>query len=238
MFCIITIIKFDILQLIFYEKTEASGGFMKKFTILLICLVFLGCSHEVTVKPTVSPIAYQLIDHKVNGNIAIFVHPDLADLNLVVKPRGRSCSIVKFPIDAGPSIKGSLIKTARSIFENSTVVDSVSQDHGFDGILAAELLDFDVDVKFNDGLWGGTAESWVEMNIKLTFYDANLNPVWRTVVGYTKKDFSAAGGACGGGATAISGGMEQCLNKISIQMVEKIIDSSMITTTIARAGRS
>jgi len=211
---------------------------MKKFTILLICLFFLGCSHEVRVKPTVSPVAYQIIDHKVNGNIAIFVHPDLADLNLVVKPRGRSCSIVKFPIDAGPSIKGSLIKTARSIFENSTVVDSVSQDHGFDGILAAELLDFDVDVKFNDGLWGGTAESWVELNIKLTFYDANLNPVWRTVVGYTKKDFSAAGGTCSGGATAISGGMQQCLNKISIQMAEKIIESSMITTTIARAGRS
>jgi len=104
--------------------------------------------------------------------------------------------------------------------------------------LAAELLDFDVDVKFNDGLWGGTAESWVEMNIKLTFYDANLTPVWRTVVGYTKKDFSAAGGTCGGGATAISGGMEQCLKNISIQMAEKIIESSKIATTIARAGRS
>ena len=31
-------------------------------------------------------------------------------------------------------------------------------------------LDFDVDVKFTEGLWSGTAESWVEMNIKLTFY--------------------------------------------------------------------
>ena len=211
---------------------------MRRFAILLICFAFLGCSHEVSIKPTVSPVAHQLIDHKVDGNIAIFVHPDLADLNLVVKPRSRSCSTVRFPIEAGPSIKASLIKTAQGIFENSTAVNSVSQDHGFDGILAAELLDFDIDVKFNDGLWGGTAESWVEMNIKLTFYDANLNPVWRTVVGYTKKDFSEAGGTCSGGATAISGGMEQCLNKISIQMAEKIIESSMITRTIARAGRS
>ena len=211
---------------------------MRKFAILSICLAFLGCSHEVTVNPTVSPVAYQLIDHKVGGNIAIFVHPDLADLNLVVKPRSRSCSTVKFPIDAGPIIKASLIQNARSIFENSTVVNSVSQDHGFDGILAAELLDFDVDVKFNDGLWGGTAESWVEMNIKLTFYDANLNSVWHTVVGYTKKDFSEAGATCGGGATAISGGMEQCLKNISIQMAEKIIESNKIKMTIARAGRS
>jgi hypothetical protein len=117
-------------------------------------------------------------------------------------------------------------------------VDSVPQDHGFDGILAAELLDFDVDVKFNDGLWSGTAESWVEMNIKLTFYDANLNPVWRTVVGYTKKDFSDAGGTCGGVAIAISGGMEQCLKNISIQMAEKLADSQKIKTTIARARHS
>lgn len=211
---------------------------MRKIAILLICLVFLGCSHEVTVKPTVSPVAYQLVDHKVGGHIAVFVHPDLAGLNLVVKPRSRSCSAVKFPVEAGPSIRASLIKTARSIFENSTAVDSVPQDHGFDGILAAELLDFDVDVKFNEGLWGGTAESWVEMNIKLTFYDPNLNPVWRTVVGYTKKDFSEAGGTCGGGATAISGGLEQCLKNISIQMAEKIIESGKIKTTLARAGRS
>jgi len=211
---------------------------MRKFTILMIGLAFLACSHPVSVKPTVSPVAHQLIDHKLNGNIAIFVHPDLAALNLVVKPRSRSCSTVKFPIQAGPSIKASLVKTAQSLFKKSTAVDSVPQEHGFDGILAAELLDFDVDVKFNDGLWGGTAESWVEMNIKLTFYDANLTPVWRTVVGYTKKDFSAAGGTCGGGATAISGGMEQCLKNISIQMAEKIIESSKIATTIARAGRS
>jgi hypothetical protein len=211
---------------------------MKKFTILLICLAFLACSHQVSVKPAVSPVAHQLIDHKIAGNIAIFVHPDLADLNLIVKPRSRSCSTVKFPIEAGPSIKASLVETAQSIFKNSTAVNSVSQEHGFDGILAAELLDFDVDVKFNDGLWGGTAESWVEMNIKLTFYDASLTPVWRTVVGYTKKDFSDAGGTCGGGATAISGGLEQCLKNISIQMAEKIIDSSKIAATIARAGRS
>jgi len=211
---------------------------MRKLTILLICLALLGCSHEVTVKPTVSPVAYQLIDHKVDGNIAIFVHPDLADLKQVVKPRSRSCSTVKFPIEAGQSIKASLVKTAQSIFKNSKAVNSVPQDHEFDGILAAELLDFDVDLKFNDGLWSGTAESWVEMNIKLTFYDADLNPVWRAVVGYTKKEFSDAGGACGGGAIAISSGVEQCLKNISIQMAEKIAESNKIKTTIARSRHS
>jgi len=211
---------------------------MRKLAVVLICLAFLGCSHEVTVNPSVSPVADQLIDHKVEGNIAIFVHPDLTGLSQVVKPRSRSCSTVRFPMEAGQSIKTSLIKTAQSIFKNCTPVDSVPQDHGFDGILAAELLDFDVDVKFNDGLWSGTAESWVELNIKLTFYDANLVPVWRTVVGYTKKDFSDAGGTCGGGAIAISGGVEQCLKNISLQMAEKLADSQKIKTTIARARRS
>ncbi len=211
---------------------------MRTLIILLICLVFLGCSHKVTVKPTVSPVAYQLLDHKVDGNIAIFVHPDLANLNQVVKPRSRKCSTANFPIEAGKSIKASLIKTAQGVFKNIKAVDSVPQDHGFDGILAAELLDFDVDVKFNDGLWSGNAESWVEMNIKLTFYDANLNPVWRSVVGYSKKEFADAGGTCGGGATAISARMEQCLKNISIQMAEKIADSQKIKTAIARSRHS
>lgn len=208
---------------------------MKKLVILLICFVFLGCSHEVSIKPAVSPVARQLVDHKVKGNVAIFIHPDLADLHKVVKPQSRNCSTAKFPIEAGQSIKSSLIKTARGIFENSRAVDSVPQDHGFDGILAAELLDFDVDVKFNEGLWNGIAESWVEMNIKLIFYDANLKPVWYSVVGYSKKEFSEAGGTCGGGAVAISGGMEQCLKNISIQMTEKIVASEKIKSTIARS---
>ncbi len=211
---------------------------MKKLIVLLICFVFLGCSHEVTVKPTISPVAYQLVDHKVDGNIAIFIHPDLADLNSVVKPQSRSCSTVRFPVEAGQSIKASLIKTAQSIFKNSQAVDSVPENHGFDGILAAELLDFDVDLKFNDGVWSDTAESWVEINIKLTFYDSDLNPVWRSVVGYTKKEFSDAGGTCGGGATAISSSMEHCMKNISIQMAEKISDSNKIKTTIARSHRN
>ena len=211
---------------------------MRKLIFLLICLVILGCSHEVTVKPTVSPVAYELIDYKVDGNIAIFVHPDLAELSTVVEPRSRLCSTANFPMEAGQSIKASLIKMAQSVFKNCKAVDFVPQEHGFDGVLAAELLDFDVDVRFTDGVWGGTAESWVEMNIKLTFYDANLNPVWRSVVGYSKKEFSDAGGSCGGGATAISASMEQCLKNISLQMVEKIADSQKIKTTIARAGHS
>ncbi len=209
---------------------------MKKLILILICLAFLGCSHEVSIKPTISPVAHQLVDHKVKGNVAVFVHPDLADLHKVVKPRSRNCSTARFPVEAGQSIKSSLIKTAQSIFKNSRAVESVSEDHRFDGILAAELLDFDVDVKFNEGLWNGTAESWVEMNIKLTFYDANLKPVWYGVVGYTKKEFSEAGGACGGGADAISGGMEQCLKNISIQMTEKIVTSEKIKSAIARSG--
>jgi hypothetical protein len=208
---------------------------MKRFVFLLIFIAFWGCSHDVTVNPAVSPVVYQVVDQKLEGHIAIFVHPELAELNKVVEPRSRQCSTANFPIEAGQSIKASLIKTAQGIFKNCQPVDAVPQNHGFDGILAAELLDFDVDLKFIDGSWSGTAESWVEMNIKLTFYDANLNPVWRSVVGYSKKGFSDAGGTCGGGATAISGGMEQCLKNISIQIAEKIASSEKIKAAVARA---
>jgi hypothetical protein len=210
---------------------------MKKLVFLLTVIVFWGCSHEVTVKPTVSPVAYQLIDQKVEGNIAIFIQPSLAELSKIVEPHSRYCSSANFPLEAGSSIKASLIKTAQGVFKNCKPVDAVPQNHGFDGILAAELLDFDVDLKFIDGTWSGTAESWVELNILLTFYDAKLNPVWRSVVGYSKKDFADAGGACGGGAVAISRSMEQCLKNISIQMAEKIAASNKIKVTIARAPR-
>jgi len=211
---------------------------MKKRILLLIILVFWSCSHEVTVKPVVSPVAFKLIDQKVEGNIAIFVHPDLAELNPDVEPHSRYCSTTNFPLEAGQSIKASLIKTAQGVFKNCREVAAVPQDHGFDGILAAELLDFDVDLKFTEGTWSGTAEAWVELNILLTFYDAKLNPVWRSVVGYSKKDFADAGRTCGGGAVAISKSMEQCLKNISIQMAEKIAASNKIKVALARTPRS
>lgn len=210
---------------------------MKKLLFLLIVMILLGCSHEVTVKPTVSPVAYKLMDQKVEGNIAVFIHPELADLKMVVEPQSRYCGSSSFPFQAGQSIKASLIKTAQGVFKNCRPVDAVPQNHGFDGILAAELVDFDVDLKFNEGTWSGTAESWVEINILLTFYDAGLNPVWHSVVGYSKKDFAEAGTGCGGGADAISKAMEQCLKNISIQMAEKISDSNKIKVALARAPR-
>ncbi len=211
---------------------------MKNLSLILVCLAFIGCSHKVSIEPAVSPLAFQIVDHKVEGNVAIFIHPELANLHTVIKPHSRTCSTAKFPIDAGQSIKSSLVKTAQGIFENIRAVDSVPQDHDFDGILVAELLDFDVDLKFNERLWNDTAESWVEMNIKLTFYDSSLKPVWYTVVGYTKKEFSDAGGSCGGGAEAISGGIEQCLKNISIQMTEKIADSRKIKAALDRSRRT
>jgi hypothetical protein len=210
---------------------------MKKTLFLLIVMILPGCSHEVTVKPTVSPVAYKLMDQKVEGNIAVFIHPELADLKMVVEPQSRYCGSSSFPFQAGQSIKASLIKTAQGVFKNCRPVDAVPQNHGFDGILAAELVDFDVDLKFNEGTWSGTAESWVEINILLTFYDARLNPVWHSVVGYSKKDFAEAGTGCGGGADAISKAMEQCLKNISIQMAEKISDSNKIKVALARAPR-
>ena len=145
-----------------------------------------------------------------------------------------ACTLVLREIDMSGS---SLIKTAQGVFKNCRPVDAVPQNHGFDGILAAELVDFDVDLKFNEGTWSGTAESWVEINILLTFYDARLNPVWHSVVGYSKKDFAEAGTGCGGGADAISTAVEQCLKNISIQMAEKIADSNKIKVALARAPR-
>jgi len=177
------------------------------------------------------------MDQKIEGNIAVFIHPELADLKMVVEPQSRYCGSSSFPFQAGQSIKASLIKTAQGVFRNCRPVDAVPQNHGFDGILAAEPVDFDVDLKFNEGTWSGTAESWVEINILLTFYDARLNPVWHSVVGYSKKDFAEAGTGCGGGAEAISKAMEQCLKNISIQMAEKIADSNKIKVALARAPR-
>ena len=98
---------------------------MKKPLCLLIFMLLLGCSHEVTVKPIVSPVASKLIDQKIEGNIAIFISPELAELSKIVEPHSRYCSATNFPLEAGQSIKASLIKTAQNVFKNCRPVDRI-----------------------------------------------------------------------------------------------------------------
>jgi hypothetical protein len=189
----------------------------------------------VPIRPTVSPIAYQFAENKIDGNVGIYVHSDLAGLNQTIKPKSYTCSAWSFPLEIGDSMENCVVRAIQSCFTKSEKVDSVSKGRDLDGIITVELMDFDVDLSFLQGFWTGTADAYAEMTLKITYYDNELHPVWYSVVGYTKRETTEAGSACEGGAHAISAVIEHSMKKITIQIAEKITSSDKLRKAVAQA---
>jgi hypothetical protein len=189
----------------------------------------------VSVEPTVSPIAYQLSHKQIDTTVGIFVSADSRELRQVIKPRSYECSGWSYPVDIGNCIRTCVVDTAGACFTKFEKIEHLPKAGGrFDGILAAEVIYSNIELTFQSGFWPSTADASAEMNIKLTFYDSNLNPVWRSVVGYANRQTAEGGGSCQGGAEAIGNAIEACLKNITIQMAEKITHSNEIAEAIHR----
>jgi hypothetical protein len=209
---------------------------MKKFINILICLTFVAsCSYSVPIRPTVSPIAYEFTEKKIESNVAIFVHGDPAKLNQVVSPKSLAGSACSYSVEVGNSLKKSLVKIANSYFTNVTPIDHLPKDKtSFDGILTAELIDFNIDITFP---WPGfIARASAEMRVKLTFYDSDLKLVWTSVVEYSNLVVAQAGTGCDDGVEPISSAIETCFENLTLQMAIKISKSEKIKETL-KVGR-
>ena len=209
---------------------------MKKFINILICLTFVAsCSYRVPIRPTVSPMAYEFTEKKIEGNVAIFVHGDPAKLNQVVRPKSLAGSACSYSVEVGNSLKESLVKIATSYFTNVTPIDHLPKDKtSFDGILTAELIDYNIEIKYTGG--GFKVRASAKMRVKLTFYDSDLKPVWTSVVGYSKWVMARAGMGCDVGVEPISSAIETCFENMTLQMAEKISKSEKIKETL-KVGR-
>jgi hypothetical protein len=212
---------------------------MKKFINILIYSIFIvSCAYSVPIKPTVSPVAYEFTEKKIEGDVALFVDGDPTKLNQVVRPRSFTGAACYFPVEVGDSLKVSIERVANSYFTNVTRIDNLPKDKtNFDGILRAKLTDCNIDLTWL-GQAGTAVDAFAEMNVKLTFYDSDLKPVWASMVGHSKRVSVTATftGGCRDALEPISSAIEGCLKQITLQMAEKISYSEEIKET-CKVGR-
>lgn len=204
------------------------------FGILTILVTLIACSEKVLVKPTVSTVAYDFINKKIEARVGVYFYPAVATHSTEINPSSHHCSAWKFPLELGPAIKGTIMKIAEAVFTHAEQITQLPKGkHDFDGIFTINLVDFNADVVFYpSGLFSGQAGAFIELSLKVAILNRNVQQVWHTVVGYQGRRKNDASTSCSQGALAIAKAVEHCLRQISIRLIERLVKEPKVRESL------
>ncbi len=201
---------------------------------IAVCYIS-GCTHGATVRPSVSPVAFELIDQKVQASAAVYVYPELIDHKVTVHPTTYACSAWNFDVEIGDSIRTTVHRVAEAAFKKAYPVSSLNEAVGsYDVIVAISLLDANTNIAFHQSFFSATADASAELNLKVALYDNKKERLDQFVVGYSSRQTGGAGGFCEGGGQVIDAAFQQCLKNISIQLAEKLTRNQRLLSMLQR----
>lgn len=208
---------------------------MKTQSAVVVALLFIlnGCSYKVDAPVAPSYDVYSSYSDKVPGRWAIMV--DGSQLREDFKVSGYVCSAHTFPLDAGQAFNTSVTKTLENVVENVEDVQSpLSRDQlgrsGYAGFIRVNGEDVDVDLEVVPGFWS----AGMKAEVRLTAALAVDGPDGRLLGGRLSSegnDNAEAGGACEGGAKAISKATEKALRRLMEELGEKISNEPRLRAT-------
>lgn len=211
---------------------------LKKLTGLVSLAVVLslaaGCAYQVPTKVKPSYSVYTAYDQKLPGRAAVYV--DASKARDTVKVTGLTCSAHNFPVDAESEIETAVVKTVANIMEGAEKVDRpLSRDelasYGVDAMVMVKVEDMDIDLVVIPGFWQAEMESEVDLAMGVKVDTKSGRKVGKMVSG-SGEYRSAIGGACEGGAIAISEALEEALTDAFTELGEEIANSERLRSSI------
>jgi hypothetical protein len=199
--------------------------------IILTAVPFLSsCAYQVgtNIKPTFS--SYTVYDDKISGSAAVYV--DATKARSDVRVTGLSCSAHKFPVDAEGEFKSAVLGTLGNLIENVQMVDtpltrSQLAERGFNAMIFIKVEDMDIDLVVIPGFWSADmrSEADVVLGVKA---DTHEGRQLGTTVSGRGKATANAGGACEGGAVAISQALEEATKEALAALAERVSNSERL----------
>lgn len=196
----------------------------KFLLMLIISMSVASCSYEVNAPIAPSYDVYSSYSAKVPGRWAVMV--DGNQLKEEFKVSGYVCSAHSFPLDASQAFSTSVTKTLENVVEYiEDVQNPLSRDQllrsGYAGLIRVSGEEVDADLEVVPGFWSAGMKAEVQMTAAL----AVDGPNGRLLGGRLSSEASdnaEAGGACEGGAQAISKATEKALRRLMEELGEKI----------------
>jgi len=200
-----------------------------KYVIALLgAVVFLsGCTYKAATNVNPATNIYSNYSDKVPGKYALYV--DAEEMADTFKVTGYACGAHNYPVDARNAFSVSVKQTLENIIEYVEVVDNPLDRNGIlahelDGMIVVEADKLEIDLIVIAGFWTSQMKADAEITVKVQVDNESGRLLGTSVEG--DDDYVAdAGGACGGGATAIGTAIEKAMKEVLERMGERISNS-------------
>ena len=205
---------------------------MKFLPVLTVSSVIAisGCAYQVPTNIKPSYNVYSSFDEKIPGRAAVYVQSEKG--SNIVKVTGLACSAHNFPVEANNDIATAVIETLKNLIEEVEKVErpltsSQLEGTGSKAMVLVTLEDMDIELIVIPGFWSATMKSEAEIVLGVKVDTKDGRKVGSMVTGRGEK-IAEAGGACEGGAIAISGALEEALKSALSSMGEVISNSERL----------
>lgn len=193
-----------------------------------------GCAYQVPTKVKPSYSVYTAYDEKLPGRAAVYV--DASEARQRVKVSGFSCSAHNFPVDATSEIETAVVRTIGNLMEGVEKVDRpLTRDqlasYGVDAMIIVKVEDMDIDLVVVPGFWQSEMESEADLALGVKVDTRSGRKVGAMVSG-NGEERAGAGGACEGGAVAISKALEEALSDAFAELGEEIANSDRLRSAM------
>lgn len=203
---------------------------VNRLAIIAILPLLSSCAYQVATNIKPNFATYTAYDEKIRGSAAVYVDSSRARSD--VKVTGLACSAHKFPVDAEREVASAVLGTRGNLIENVQKVDAPltrqqMAERGINAIIIVKVEDMDIDLFVIPGFWSSDMRSEAELVLGVKADTKQGRQVGATVSGRGKATANA-GGACEGGAMAISQALEEATKEALAELAEKISNSERL----------
>jgi hypothetical protein len=196
---------------------------MKKLVWAVLPLL-AACAHEVPL--TAQTGGSEVMTSKVSKHPAqVIVSQDILGAAPVVKP-GYLCGAHSYPLNIGPIITQSLQRTLESAFSRVEVSPTPVATAPDAVVFKFDLESLDPRVRFIPGFWSGTADSSVDIGIRVHVTKADGSELITSI--FRGQGHDTEDGACPVGAQSLERASEQAIRSAMENLVDKVINTDAL----------
>ncbi len=209
--------------------------------MLVTALALAGCAYNVT--PTTAPAVniYSSYERKIPGKWAVVLDESVRTIHRDVKPATYICSAHSYPIDVGGALSSSLRRTFEQVADDTFTRDSISSPQamkaeGVTGSIFVELDEFQPRLSCQQGFWGGTCTSTVDISLGTTIRNSYGQILLSTSAGSTRSADGSAGPGCGDAGNAMAEATSRAMKDSLERLAERMANSTALHPSGAPAA--
>ncbi|MCB9948226.1 MAG: hypothetical protein H6842_10410 [Rhodospirillaceae bacterium] len=209
-----------------------------RFHLAAVLLAAAACSYDAHIPSRPATDIYSSYAAPIPGKFALFVDGD--EMRRTINPSGSRCSAHDYPVDGRSAFRTAVLGTIERVVESVEVVDSpLTRDelaaHGIAGMIRVEAEEMDAYLVVVGGSWWSDfeVELWIEASLVV---EGREGRVFGTTVRVDQDGTAPGGGACGGGAEAISQAASRAMEELLEKLAERLSNSTEVRELNAGAS--